>query len=312
MSVRRSVATVLNRRAEVGAEEGHGDDDDDRDEGDHEAVLDGGRALLRAELLELDECLGHDGGAFRSEWERACRAGATLPVRAAPGAMARWGRSSPPNGRTASTVRPIAAARWLRRARCVRCFGPVDAGQGRSHGRGGARTRAGPGQAPFRTVTLWLLTLGGGLLAALLIRLRQGVDPDLWLHLRIGEQLRAGERFQRLPGPPRGARRPALLPHPVAGRGGHERGARRQRRWPASTCCGRSAIVTLLALLQLTAAVVHHPGAGRGGRPAGPRGHRRPVGRAAAAGRPRAARGDDLAVVASAPRRHGALARRSR
>ena len=28
-----------------------------------------------------------------------------------------------------------------------------------------------------------------------------GVDPDLWLHLRLGEQLRAGERFQRLPDP---------------------------------------------------------------------------------------------------------------
>jgi hypothetical protein len=54
---------------------------------------------------------------------------------------------------------------------------------------------------PFHRVTLWLLTLGGGLLAALLIRLRLGVDPDLWLHLRLGEQLRAGERFQRLPDP---------------------------------------------------------------------------------------------------------------
>ena len=63
---------------------------------------------------------------------------------------------------------------------------------------------ADPRDTPERsydTVTLWLLTLGGGVLAALLLRLRQGVDPDLWLHLRLGEQLRDGERFQRVPDP---------------------------------------------------------------------------------------------------------------
>ena len=60
-----------------------------------------------------------------------------------------------------------------------------------------------PGQRlePFRGVTLWLLTVGGGVLTALLLRLRGGADPDLWLHLRLGEVLRSGERFQRLPDP---------------------------------------------------------------------------------------------------------------
>jgi len=61
--------------------------------------------------------------------------------------------------------------------------------------------QSGPRHVPFRTLTLWLLTVGGGALAAVLLRLRDGVDPDLWLHLRLGEQLRAGERFQRLPDP---------------------------------------------------------------------------------------------------------------
>jgi hypothetical protein len=65
----------------------------------------------------------------------------------------------------------------------------------------GAPAQADQRHDPFRTVTLWLLTLGGGLLAVVLIRLRDGVDPDLWLHLRLGGQLRAGERFQRLPDP---------------------------------------------------------------------------------------------------------------
>ena len=59
----------------------------------------------------------------------------------------------------------------------------------------------GPRHEPFGTLTLGLLTVGGGVLAAVLLRLRDGVDPDLWLHLRLGEQLRAGERFQRLPDP---------------------------------------------------------------------------------------------------------------
>lgn len=51
------------------------------------------------------------------------------------------------------------------------------------------------------TANLWLLTLGTGLVAVLLVRMRHRVDPDLWLHLRIGQDLRGGERFGRLPDP---------------------------------------------------------------------------------------------------------------
>lgn len=53
----------------------------------------------------------------------------------------------------------------------------------------------------FGIVTLWLLTLGTGVVSAALVRLRHGVDPDLWLHLRIGLELRGGEHFGRLPDP---------------------------------------------------------------------------------------------------------------
>ena len=53
----------------------------------------------------------------------------------------------------------------------------------------------------YSALNVWLLTLGTGLVSVLLVRLRHGVDPDLWLHLRIGQELRAGERFGRLPDP---------------------------------------------------------------------------------------------------------------
>ena len=160
----------------------------------------------------------------------------------------------------------------------------------------------------FSTATLWLLTLGGGLLAALLIRLRQGVDPDLWLHLRLGEQLRAGERFQRLPDP-----LVVLADQPYS-----------PTQWLAEVVMSvvhdvtgvagihvlrALAVVALLALPAAHGRRVHDTGARRRRRPAGPRGDRRAVGRAPAAGRPGAPRGDDLAVVTGPSRCHGALAR---
>src|SRR6476469_6076646 len=113
---------LVEERAEVGAQEGHRDDDDDGDEGDHEAVLHGGRALLRAEVLDLDECLGHDGSAFRVCWSvHVEQAQHCQPQHA--GAMGRWGGGAPPNGPSTSTVRPIAmgAATALARAMLRPC-----------------------------------------------------------------------------------------------------------------------------------------------------------------------------------------------
>ena len=115
-----------------------------------------------------------------------------------------------------------------------------------------------PRRDPFETLTIWLLTLGGAALAALLLRLRDGVDPDLWLHLRLGEQLRAGERFQRLPDPlvvladrPYSptqwlAENAMSVVHQVSGVAGIH-------------VLRALAIVALLALLQLTGAVYTTP-----------------------------------------------------
>lgn len=48
---------------------------------------------------------------------------------------------------------------------------------------------------------LWPVWLGGAVLAAWLIRLRSEPDVDLWLHLRVGKELRAGQWFGVLPDP---------------------------------------------------------------------------------------------------------------
>ena len=51
------------------------------------------------------------------------------------------------------------------------------------------------------TTVLWLLALCLAAVVALLLRLRPQTDVDLWLHLRIGEALRNGIRFQSVPDP---------------------------------------------------------------------------------------------------------------
>src|SRR6478735_5208149 len=114
--------------------------------------------------------------------------------------MGRWGGVAPPNGPSTSTVRPIAtrAATTLESAMLRPLSTRIE--KVIMDDAAPAEPTDMPEQS-FSTATLWLLTLGGGLLAALLLRLRQGVDPDLWLHLRLGEQLRTGERFQRVPDP---------------------------------------------------------------------------------------------------------------
>src|SRR4051794_15574119 len=56
---REGVARLLERVADLGSEERHGADDGDRDQGDHQGVLDGGRALLRsADGVQATEHLG--------------------------------------------------------------------------------------------------------------------------------------------------------------------------------------------------------------------------------------------------------------
>lgn len=52
-----------------------------------------------------------------------------------------------------------------------------------------------------RTAFLWIIWLMVGAVVAGLLRLRGAADVDLWLHLRVGEELREGVRFQRLPDP---------------------------------------------------------------------------------------------------------------
>lgn len=47
----------------------------------------------------------------------------------------------------------------------------------------------------------WVLALGFAALAAVLVRFRQGVDADAWLHLRIGRELLSGRHFGTLPDP---------------------------------------------------------------------------------------------------------------
>lgn len=47
----------------------------------------------------------------------------------------------------------------------------------------------------------WVAAVAAGLLTGLLLRVRTTPDVDLWLHLRIGELLRSGERFGTLPDP---------------------------------------------------------------------------------------------------------------
>lgn len=55
--------------------------------------------------------------------------------------------------------------------------------------------------APSSPVLLWAAWLGAAAMLAWLIRLRTEPDVDLWLHLRIGAELREGERFGSLPDP---------------------------------------------------------------------------------------------------------------
>lgn len=48
---------------------------------------------------------------------------------------------------------------------------------------------------------LWVIALTTAAVASLLLSFRGHVDDDLWLHLRIGEELRQGTRFGHLPDP---------------------------------------------------------------------------------------------------------------
>lgn len=47
----------------------------------------------------------------------------------------------------------------------------------------------------------WVLCLAAAALSVALLHFRSAVDVDTWLHLRIGDELRAGERFGALPDP---------------------------------------------------------------------------------------------------------------
>lgn len=51
------------------------------------------------------------------------------------------------------------------------------------------------------TALLWILTMTTGVVVAFLLRLRSSVDPDLWLHLRLGRTIRGGQWFGDLPDP---------------------------------------------------------------------------------------------------------------
>lgn len=48
---------------------------------------------------------------------------------------------------------------------------------------------------------VWFLALLTGVVVSTLIRLRGPIDIDTWLHLRIGDELRSGERFGVVPDP---------------------------------------------------------------------------------------------------------------
>ncbi|MFQ6172850.1 hypothetical protein ACK8HX_14665 [Oryzobacter sp. R7] len=67
----------------------------------------------------------------------------------------------------------------------------------------GARPATSAAPIPRRRPTraTWLAAVAAGLVTALLLRVRTTPDVDLWLHLRTGELLRAGERFGALPDP---------------------------------------------------------------------------------------------------------------
>ncbi len=62
-------------------------------------------------------------------------------------------------------------------------------------------TRKGGGFRGQARLTLWLLSALSAAMAWWLLSLRQRPDVDLWLHLRIGQSLRNGVRFQVLPDP---------------------------------------------------------------------------------------------------------------
>ena len=56
-------------------------------------------------------------------------------------------------------------------------------------------------QTRSATTVLWILIACTAAAVALLLRLRPQLDVDIWLHLRIGEALRSGVRFQTVPDP---------------------------------------------------------------------------------------------------------------